>query len=253
MACSPRVACPDRGAARPRRPSARRARPVPPGARPRHARPRPRPPCPARCAVPARSPSPSQARQPSPGPGAALPSLPARRRARLAWHTATPPQHAPLPQPRRPAQLQRARPVPVRWPRPARPAWRSGPGRPAPTHGGLPRLARPSTRAARASAAAQPPVVASRPARRGWPPARPCCSHGPAQSGVARLAPGEAPLPCSRHAARRVRGSAPTCARLVRGASARPCARGVLARFAVLSEGRAPHHARGVPVYPCPV
>jgi hypothetical protein len=106
-----------------------------------------------------------------------------------------------------------------------KPPLRSGPGRPAPPRARRARLQRrgPTAR-----------VVQLGPVRRGWPLA--------------------ASLPYSR----RMCGSAPTCARLVCGTSARLCARacsrgarGALARLAVLlARCVAPRHARGVPVYP---
>eukprot|EP00267_Zea_mays_P031629 XP_008664112.1 serine/arginine repetitive matrix protein 1-like [Zea mays] len=155
---------------------------------------------------PVRSPSPSPACPPASARG-----LGARpRRAILARDPGvpSPPRRAPLL--RRVAPPRRPIPAPVRSPRPA-PARRSCPSRPAPAHGGLPRLARPSPRAVIVRGGVAPAwcnlAMASHPARRDWPSVWPRCLHGPAQSGAAWLAPGVAPLPCSRRTARRARGS----------------------------------------------
>jgi hypothetical protein len=130
-----RAACLGRSAARPRRPSARRALPVPPSARPRAlalTRVRPIPPSVTTWRA-------SQA----PAPARPSLSLPVLWRARPAWRVAPSPRRAPLPRPRRPA-----------------PSRRGGPGRPV---------------AAFPSSAAPPHARHARPWRRGsrpWCPAR---------------------------------------------------------------------------------
>jgi hypothetical protein len=142
---------------------------------------------------------------------------------------------------------------------------------------GPPRPGSPSARRARLGIAPRsrplpalawrPPCAAARPllaqlvalaCRRGAPMAMARSAPGAAPLLTQCVRPWRGPAACSRRVARRVCSSAPACARLVRGASARPCSRaclrgahGVLARFAVLSVRRvAPRHTCDVPVYP---
>eukprot|EP00267_Zea_mays_P054441 XP_020407680.1 atherin-like [Zea mays] len=182
------------------------------------ARPGPGDPAPSRCGRPAMArlrhgrgarpaPTPPYACAASPLPRAAAlgPARPATPASRPALARPPPPPAMALPAPasgpvpaRSPALARSPRPVPAR---------RSGPGRPAPARDGIPRLARPSPRASAAW--------------HGWPPAQ-------------RVRPRRGSATCPR----RVRGSAAACAWLVRGASARPCASGALARLAVSSARR---------------
>jgi hypothetical protein len=177
-----------------------------------------------------------------PGPGVALPlsprdaPAPARRGARDA--PACPGGFALVP--------ARARPSPL----PAHPR-HGGPGAlgtaPAPAHArrsALAAMARGSWLGRREAPAPACPLAAMAPGmarampRRGPPYAR-CPRRGSSCPHSATVAPGtvravlarrgrgalarRGPAACSRHAARHARGSAP--ARLVRGASVRPCAR----------------------------
>jgi hypothetical protein len=173
------------------------------------------------------------------------------------------PGAAPLP---RPARLPSCRACP-RCPSPghgARPALaRSAPPQPSSAcplspprraRGATPSLARPpSPRRLAPPARLAPPSRRGRP-RRGPAPAPRSALAYPGVLALARrglelgparaqcLGPRCGPAACSRRAARRVHSSAPACARLVHGASARPCTRvcsrgacGALARLTVPS------------------
>jgi hypothetical protein len=218
---------------------------------------------------------PRRAARPRPRPGAAPSPAVARPQLPLPWLCSGVADHGACARPGpslRAAALGPARPrrpsLP-RWPPPslghgARPAQRSGPGAarpwrsPVPAPSAPPRRSAPSRRAPlpRRASPAQPWLA--RPSSRASAAARPCCSRGPArprrgasaawrgrppaQPRFLRSAfgPGAAPLPA--RGVQRVHGSAPTCARLVRGTSARTCARtcsrvarGALARLAMSS------------------
>jgi hypothetical protein len=196
------------------------------------------------------SPSPWRARPPPPRPWRACPDpSPACARPRTAvlghgapYPGARPrprPRHAPLPRPGVLVGVARRAPLP-------RPSMLVGVARRAP----LP----PSRRAALSLRALVPwrahpvparPPLPARPRRRG-PAAHPSQRvPGAARPSFGAVSPQRGPAACSRRLSQHVRSSAPACAWLVRGVSARPCpracsrgARGALARLVVPSAQR---------------
>jgi hypothetical protein len=245
----------------------RSARPRPRSARrpPRGAASPPRPtsspaPSPTRGSASCPSVTRSPARRGDPRRGALALASPRPARGLLAWPArggpARPPPTTPTPRPRQPPR--RARPAPtsprsgrgVSAPHGAARALGLGPlpWRLAPPLRGLPQPWRGLASARRARP--RPPVLPGALAV-----ARPLPLHDMAPSqrgpGPARLRLSRPRCPC---VARRMRSSAPACARPVRDASVRPCAR-MLAWCARCfgTARRAPRHARlplDMPVYP---